>query len=68
MIFGKKEKPGPQYVGPYHILSRIRKVSYELKFPMELVIVHPMIHISMLNMCVGDPSLVVFFIKFWIDG
>ena len=39
--FGKKGKLSPRYVGPYKILKRVGKVAYELEFPAELAVVHP---------------------------
>ena len=33
MIFGKKGKLSPRYVGPYKILKRVIKVAYELELP-----------------------------------
>ena len=36
VIFGKKGKLSPRYVGPYEILQRVGKDSYELKLPREL--------------------------------
>ncbi|WMV45956.1 hypothetical protein MTR67_039341 [Solanum verrucosum] len=33
MIFGKKGKLSPRYVGPYKILKRVGKVAYELELP-----------------------------------
>ena len=33
MVFGKKEKLSPRYVGPYKILKRVGKVAYELELP-----------------------------------
>ena len=35
-------------------MKRIRKVYYELKLPIELDLVHPVFHVSMLNKCIGD--------------
>ncbi|WMV37726.1 hypothetical protein MTR67_031111 [Solanum verrucosum] len=52
--FGKKGKLRPWYVGPYEILKRVGKVSYELKLPIELGPIHPVFHISMLKKCIGD--------------
>ena len=33
VIFFKKGKLSPFYVGPYEILERVGKVAYEFKFP-----------------------------------
>ncbi|KAH0780669.1 hypothetical protein KY290_000267 [Solanum tuberosum] len=41
------------------ISKRICKVAYELKLPQELAVVHPVFHISMLEKCMGDPSLII---------
>ena len=38
--FGKKGKLSPHYVGTYEIMQRVCKVSYELKLPSELDLVH----------------------------
>ena len=40
MRFGKKGKLSLRYVGPYKILKRIGKVSYELELPAKLAAVH----------------------------
>ncbi|WMV54913.1 hypothetical protein MTR67_048298 [Solanum verrucosum] len=52
MIFGKKGKLSPRYIGPYKIIRRVGQVAYEL----ELSTVHPVFHVSMLRKCIGDPS------------
>jgi len=59
MRFGKKWKLNPRYVGPYKILKRVGKVSFELELPAELAAVHPVFHISLLKKCVGDPASIV---------
>ncbi|WMV14749.1 hypothetical protein MTR67_008134 [Solanum verrucosum] len=59
MIFGKKGKLSPRYVGPYRIFQRIGKVTYELELPADLAAVHPVFHISLLKKCVGDPVSIV---------
>ena len=55
MRFDKKRKLSSRYVGPYQILKRVKKVSYELELPNELSLVHPVFHVSMLKKCIGDP-------------
>ncbi|WMV58415.1 hypothetical protein MTR67_051800 [Solanum verrucosum] len=59
MRFGKKGKLSPRYVGPYRILNRVGKLSYELELPAELAAVHHVFHISLLKKCVGDPASIV---------
>ena len=51
--FGKKGKISPRYVGPYKILKRVGKVTYELELPAKLAAVHPVFNISLLNKCLG---------------
>ncbi|WMV33473.1 hypothetical protein MTR67_026858 [Solanum verrucosum] len=55
----KKEKLSPGYVGPFYILRRIGKFTYELEFPNDLTYVHPTFHDSLLKKCVGDPTSIV---------
>ncbi|WMV46573.1 hypothetical protein MTR67_039958 [Solanum verrucosum] len=59
MIFGKKGKLSPWYIGPYKISKRIDNVAYELELPPKLATVHLMFNISMLKKCMGDPSLII---------
>ncbi|KAK4722009.1 hypothetical protein R3W88_012242 [Solanum pinnatisectum] len=59
MIFGKKGKLSPRYIGLYRISKRVGNVVYELELPQELAAVHPVFHISMLKKCMGDPSLII---------
>ena len=53
--FGKKGKLIPRYVGPYQIVKRVGSVAYELELPLEMSMVHPVFHVSMLRKCLGDP-------------
>lgn len=53
MRLGKNGKLIPRYVGPYEILMRVKSVAYELKFPKELAMIHPVFHVSMLKKCIG---------------
>ncbi|XP_070057533.1 uncharacterized protein [Nicotiana tomentosiformis] len=59
MLFGKKDKFSPRYIGPYRIIQRIGQVVYMLEIPPETSLVHPVFHVSMLKKVVGDPSLIV---------
>ncbi|KAK4716447.1 hypothetical protein R3W88_014785 [Solanum pinnatisectum] len=36
-------------------MKRTAKVAYEMDLPNELAWVHPVFHVSMLKMCIGDP-------------
>ncbi|GJY43565.1 putative reverse transcriptase domain-containing protein [Tanacetum coccineum] len=57
--FGKRGKLNPQYIGPFKILERIRPVAYKLELPEELSNVHSTFHVSNLNKCLSDESLVI---------
>ena len=54
MRFCKKGKLSPWYVGPYEIMSRVNKVSYDLKLLNELALIYPVFHVSMIKKCIGD--------------
>ncbi|WMV30280.1 hypothetical protein MTR67_023665 [Solanum verrucosum] len=56
---GKKGKFKPRYVGRYKILKSVSNVAYELEFPAELTVVHPIFYISLLKKCVADPKSIV---------
>ncbi|XP_070010131.1 uncharacterized protein [Nicotiana sylvestris] len=57
--FGKKGKLSPRYVRPCRIIQRIGEVANKLDLPLEMPLVHPVFHVSMLNKVVGDPSVIV---------
>ncbi|KAF3681263.1 putative trehalose-phosphate phosphatase 1-like [Capsicum annuum] len=59
MRFRKKEKLSPRYIGPYQIVRRIGGVAYKLGLPASLVSVHPVFHVSMLKIDIGDHSLML---------
>ena len=55
MMFGKKGKHSPRYVGLYEIFIRVVKVAYELILLSELDLVHLVFHVSMHKKFLGDP-------------
>ncbi|WMV42030.1 hypothetical protein MTR67_035415 [Solanum verrucosum] len=59
MLFGKKVKLSPRYVGAYQILRCIGNVAYELELPNDLTSVHPVFHVTLLKKCVGDPTFIM---------
>ncbi|WMV33225.1 hypothetical protein MTR67_026610 [Solanum verrucosum] len=59
MMFSKRGKLSPRYVGPYQILQHIGKVAYELDLHNNLASVHPIFHVSMLKKCIGDPIFII---------
>ncbi|XP_070026168.1 uncharacterized protein [Nicotiana sylvestris] len=59
MRFIKEGKLRLQYIGPYRIIRRMGQVAYELEFPSEFELVHPVFHVSMLRKCIADPTQVV---------
>ncbi|WMV25394.1 hypothetical protein MTR67_018779 [Solanum verrucosum] len=59
MIFVKKGKLSPRYIGPYTISKRISNVACELELPQELAAVYPIFHIFMLKKCMGDSLLIL---------
>lgn len=46
-------------MGPYRIMRRVGRVSYELELPREMDMVHLDFYVSMLRKCVGDSSSIV---------
>ena len=59
MIFFKKGKPNPKYVGPYRIMKRVGNVAYDLQLAARLAVVYPLFHIPLLKDCVGDPTSII---------
>ena len=56
LIFGKKGKLSPRFIGPYEVLKRIRPVAYRLALPLELAKLHDVFHVSMLRKYRSDES------------
>ena len=59
MLFGRKGKLSPRYIGPFKILEMIGKVAYRLALPPKLSSVHNVFHVSMLRKYISDPSHVL---------
>ena len=57
--FGKRGKLSPHYIGPFEILERIGAVVYRLALPLELSVIHPIFHVSMLRKYMHNPSHVL---------
>ena len=49
IIFGKRGKLAPRYMGPFETLERVGIVAYRLALPPSLSCVHEMFHVSMLR-------------------
>ncbi|GJY20259.1 putative reverse transcriptase domain-containing protein [Tanacetum coccineum] len=52
-------KANPRYIRPFKILKRIGLVEYKLELPEELRNVHNSFHVSNLNKCLSNESLVI---------
>ncbi|GJW03914.1 putative reverse transcriptase domain-containing protein [Tanacetum coccineum] len=59
VLFRKKGKLAPRFVGPFEITDRISPVAYRLRLPEELNGVHDTFHVSNLKKCLTDPTLQV---------
>ncbi|XP_040952797.1 uncharacterized protein [Gossypium hirsutum] len=57
--FGQKGKLSPRFIGPYCILNHVGPVTYQLKLPPELDLIHDVFHISMLRHYHSDPTHIV---------
>ena len=56
MRFDKRGKLSSRYIGPFEIFRHYGTVAYELAFPLELVTIHPVFHVSMLRKYLPDES------------
>nr|GEX00916.1 putative reverse transcriptase domain-containing protein [Tanacetum cinerariifolium] len=59
VLFGKRGKLNPRYVGPFKVLERVGDVAYKLNLPEELRRVHNTFYVSNLKKCHSDEPLVV---------
>ena len=56
ILFQKRGKLNPRYIGPFRIIERIGPVAYRLELPTELSHIHNVFHVSMLKKYVPDSS------------
>nr|GEV00926.1 putative reverse transcriptase domain-containing protein [Tanacetum cinerariifolium] len=59
ILFGKRGKLNPRYIGLFKIFERIGPVAYKLELPEELSNVHNTFHVSDLKKCLSDESLFI---------
>ncbi|KAI3814060.1 hypothetical protein L1987_18802 [Smallanthus sonchifolius] len=56
ILFRKRGKLSPRFVGPFRIMARVGEVAYRLELPDELGGIHPTFHVSHLRKCLADES------------
>ncbi|GJV38173.1 ribonuclease H-like domain-containing protein [Tanacetum coccineum] len=64
---GKQGKLNPRYIRPFKVLDKVRTVAYRLELPQQLSNVHSIFHVSDLNKCLSDESLVILLDEIQID-
>ncbi|GKB86859.1 putative reverse transcriptase domain-containing protein, partial [Tanacetum coccineum] len=57
--FGKWGKLNPRYVGHFKVTERVGTIAYKIDLPQQLSRVHNTFHVSNLNKCLFDESLVI---------
>ncbi|GKC80588.1 hypothetical protein Tco_1131362 [Tanacetum coccineum] len=65
--FGKRGKLNLGYIGPFKVLEKVGTVSYRLELPQKLSRVHSTFHVSNLNKCLFDETLVILLDEIHID-
>ena len=59
VIFGKRGKLSPRFIGSFEILERVDTIAYRLALPPSISGVHKVFHFSMLRKYTPDPAHVV---------
>nr|GEY25530.1 putative reverse transcriptase domain-containing protein [Tanacetum cinerariifolium] len=59
ILFGKRGKLNPGYIGPFKISARVETVAYRLEILDQLSRVHITFHVSKLKKCVADEPLAI---------
>nr|GFC62071.1 hypothetical protein [Tanacetum cinerariifolium] len=57
VLFWKKGKLAPRFVGQFEIIEKVGPVAYRLDLPEELNGVHDTFYVSNLKKCLADPTL-----------
>nr|GEV74218.1 hypothetical protein [Tanacetum cinerariifolium] len=68
VLFGKKEKLAPRFVGPFEIIEKVCPVAYKLDLPEELDGVHDTFYVSNLKKSLADPTLQVSLDEIQVDA
>nr|GEZ09261.1 putative reverse transcriptase domain-containing protein [Tanacetum cinerariifolium] len=67
VLFGKRGKLNPRYIGPFKVLAKVGIVTYRLKLPQRLSRVHSMFHVSNMKKCLSDEPLAISLDEVHID-
>nr|GFB74741.1 putative reverse transcriptase domain-containing protein [Tanacetum cinerariifolium] len=59
VLFGKRGKLNPYYIGPFKVLAKVGTVAYKLELPQQLSRVHSTFHVSNLKKCLSDEPLAI---------
>ncbi|XP_017639860.1 uncharacterized protein LOC108481207 [Gossypium arboreum] len=59
LMFGRKGKLSPRFIGPYEFVERIEPVAYRLAVPLELQKIHNVFHVYILRRYRSDHSHVI---------
>nr|GEV64674.1 putative reverse transcriptase domain-containing protein [Tanacetum cinerariifolium] len=59
ILFGKRGKLCPWYIGPFEIIERINLVAYKLELPEKLQGIHNTFHVSNLKKCLAYENLII---------
>ena len=66
--FGKQGKLSSRYIGPFEVLERVGALAYWLAFPLSLLSVHEVFHVSMLRKYTLDPTHIVDWDELLVDA
>ncbi|KAL6219536.1 hypothetical protein ACLB2K_007295 [Fragaria x ananassa] len=59
VLFGKRGKLSPRYIGLYEIIELVGSLAYRLVLPLELSRLHNVFHVSMFRKYIANPSHVL---------